>query len=233
MKTNFRLAGAAAPFAHLLGLSRRGEKSAAHLAKRAEGEDDEDEKKKDARRAEKDDERCEDDERDDDKEAEEKEKDEGETDDGEEVEDDDKKTKRSKKAKGKRAEDDDKDKDKDADVDGEDDDPDEEMRGRSPLAKARRRERARCKAIFSTAAAAERPDVAASIAFDTALTRTEAVALLTATAAGQAVRPPRLADRMADLKVAHVGPEADAKAPAHLTPTAAAIIAAGERARGR
>jgi hypothetical protein len=76
------------------------------------------------------------------------------------------------KGKKSRAEDDD-------DPSAEDDDDDkEEMSGKSAAALARRRERARCKAIFSHPAAAENLPLAASLAFDTAMTRAEALAVL-------------------------------------------------------
>ncbi|KAF1041307.1 MAG: hypothetical protein GAK35_03397 [Herbaspirillum frisingense] len=106
--------------------------------------------------------------------------------------------------KGKRAEDDEKDRadddepddgdeDKDGakgskadDQDAEDDDEDE-MRGKSAAASARRRERARCAAIFSSKAAGRNPALAASLAFNTTLTRKEALAVLESTPASMNV----------------------------------------------
>ena len=224
MKMNFRLGDASAPFAHLLGLGRRAEQP------RAETDEDKDKAvaaaatvvtiTAAAKRAQEDDERDEP-------------QDDGETDDGDDVEEEEERdSRKGKKGKRSRRAEEDDDKDKDAGVDGENDDPDDEMHGHSPLAKARRRERARCESIFACKAAAERPDVAASVAFRTTMSRKEAITVLTDTAAGQAVRPVRLADRMAEVKAPQIGPEANGGAPANLTPTAAGIIAAGERARG-
>lgn len=64
------------------------------------------------------------------------------------------------------------------DDDGEDDDSDKEMRGNSPAAAARRRERARCAAIFASRAAAKNPALACSLAFQTSMTRVEALSVL-------------------------------------------------------
>ena len=167
----------AANFAHLLGIS----------AKKAE--DDED--KKDSRRAE-------DDQEDDDKKsrrADDSDKDykeRADDDNDEDAEDgDDKKSKKSKRAeddsddeddkKSKRA-DDEKDDDKMED-DGDDDE--EEMRGKSAVARARRRERARCAAIFRSKMAGKNPVLAANLAFNTSMTRKEALAVLENTPAAQ------------------------------------------------
>lgn len=60
------------------------------------------------------------------------------------------------------------------------DDPDSEMRGRSAAAAARRRERARCAAILAHPAASLRADYAGHLAFNTRLSRREAIALLKA-----------------------------------------------------
>lgn len=60
----------------------------------------------------------------------------------------------------------------------DDDDTDSEMRGQGPMAKARLRERARCAAIFAHPKAAENPDLAAHLAFNTRMTRIEAVGAL-------------------------------------------------------
>lgn len=64
------------------------------------------------------------------------------------------------------------------DEDCEDDDDDEEMRGKSAVAQARRRERARCAAIFAQPGAALNPELAASLAFETSMTRQEAIKIL-------------------------------------------------------
>ncbi|MBW8824459.1 MAG: hypothetical protein JF567_09630 [Xanthomonadales bacterium] len=59
-------------------------------------------------------------------------------------------------------------------------DPDDEVRGNSEAARARRRERARCGAIFACAAAGENIQLAAELAFNSGLTRQEAIARLQA-----------------------------------------------------
>jgi hypothetical protein len=168
-------------FAHLAGIgSMRG--------KNARADDDEEERKKDAR--------AEDDEKDDDQDS-----------DG-----GDKKSRKAKGAKaGEDADDKDKDDDPDADEDehdadddGEDDkksrrakgsksaaddDPDaeddeDELHGKSAAANARRRERARCAAIFGSRYAARNPVLAASLAFNTSMTRDQALTVLRDTPAG-------------------------------------------------
>ncbi len=93
-------------------------------------------------------------------------------------------------------EDDDADKDKGAkgskastdDADADDDD-EEEMHGKSAAASARRRERARCSAIFASRAAARNPVLAANLAFNSNMTRKNAVAMLESTPAPQAAAP--------------------------------------------
>jgi hypothetical protein len=85
----------------------------------------------------------------------------------------------------------------------EDDDDDEaEMRGRSDAAQARRRERSRCAAIFESKAAAENPSLAAYLAFETNMTRKQALASLTANVrSGQGTqrgRRPERTDRSAN-----------------------------------
>lgn len=118
-----------------------------------------------------------------------------------EVEDEEKKDQDREDGDARRAEDDGKDKDKDAaasddkddgkdenkgkrgkaaddDEECEDDDSDEEMRGKSAEASARRRERARCAAIFASDHATGNVQLAATLAFNTTLTRKEALAVL-------------------------------------------------------
>ncbi|MBR8054151.1 hypothetical protein [Burkholderia vietnamiensis] len=85
--------------------------------------------------------------------------------------------------KGKRAED-----EKD-DPDADDDDDEEEMRGNSASAKARRRERMRCATIMGSAAAGKNPVLAANLAFNTSMTRKEALAVLEGTPAPAAAAP--------------------------------------------
>ncbi|MBR8021242.1 hypothetical protein KTE71_30270 [Burkholderia multivorans] len=90
--------------------------------------------------------------------------------------------------KGRRAESDDgDDRDDDDDERAEnDDDDEEEMRGKSAVAKARRRERARCAAIFGCKAAGKNPVLAANLAFNTSMTRRQAIRVLNETPAPQA-----------------------------------------------
>lgn len=76
----------------------------------------------------------------------------------------------------KRMEGDDGDKKKDAKSDA--DDEDEEMRGNSPVAAARGRERARCAAIFASRHAAKNVALAANLAFNTTMTREQAIDVL-------------------------------------------------------
>jgi hypothetical protein len=87
--------------------------------------------------------------------------------------DDDEKDEGAKKAKGSKAD----------DEDAEDEDDDDEMRGKSAAASARRRERARCAAIFGSKAAGRNPVLAANLAFNTNMTRKEALAVLESTPA--------------------------------------------------
>ena len=87
--------------------------------------------------------------------------------------------------KGKRADDGDDD-DDDGDRAENDDDDEEEMRGKSASARARRRERARCAAIFGCKAAAKNPVLAANLAFNTSMTRNQAIRVLNDTPAPQA-----------------------------------------------
>lgn len=169
MQLRDRLRAGTASFAHLAGLGRPS-------AARAEDDDErENEDRKDSKRAEGDDKPADD-------------------------EDDKKESRR----RARRAEDDDDDKraegDEDdqraADDDGDDDGDKEEMRGRSAVARARSRERARCAAIFMSRHAAGNPAMAAELAFNTTLSRKEAISVLAAAPVGarnqRADRNPRL-----------------------------------------
>lgn len=147
------LAARGLSFAHLAGLNAK--------ASKAEDEKPEDEDKKDAKA-----EGDEPEDKDDDK------KDAKRADDG-----DDKKEKAEDDAK---AEDEDDKKNAKAD-DGDDDD--EEMRGKSAVARARLREQARCASIFASKAAARNPVLAANLAFNTRMSRQEALAVLESTPA--------------------------------------------------
>ncbi|MBB5414100.1 hypothetical protein [Paraburkholderia atlantica] len=150
------LAARGLSFAHLAGLSAKA---------KAEDDKPEDEDKKDAK--------AEGDEPEDDEKKEGARADEG---------DDEKKD-----AKAEDDEDDakaeDEDGKKEAKADDGDDDNDEEMRGNSASAKARRREQARCAAIFASKAAARNPVLAANLAFNTRMSRQEALAILESTPA--------------------------------------------------
>lgn len=216
---------AAAPFAHLLGLAVRAEDDESRKGKRAE---DEDEDKK-SRRAEEDDDEDKGkkskkakrakDEGDDEDEDDDKKSRRAEEDDKDDEGEDDDKSKRGKKAK--KAEDD----------DAEDDDDEDEMKGSSASAKARRRERARCAAIFASPAAAGIPHVAANLAFNTNMSRSAAIAVLQSVAASAPSRRGNLAERMSSQSVPAVGLDGGKAAPSGMSPVAAAIIAAGEKAR--
>ncbi|WP_227105157.1 hypothetical protein [Chromobacterium rhizoryzae] len=105
-------------------------------------------------------------------------------------EDDDNKGKGAKRA---RADDDD-----ESAEDDERDDDEDELRGKSSAASARRRERARCAAIMGSKYAAGNPVLAANLAFNTSMTRKQAVAVLRDTPAasspgqGRSARNPAL-----------------------------------------
>ncbi|HGO6081305.1 TPA: hypothetical protein ACK3PA_005769 [Burkholderia cenocepacia] len=106
-------------------------------------------------------------------------------DDSDDDRDDDERDDSGKGKKGKRADDGDDD-DDDGDRAENDDDDEEEMRGKSASARARRRERARCAAIFGCKAAAKNPVLAANLAFNTSMTRKQAIRVLNDTPAPQA-----------------------------------------------
>jgi hypothetical protein len=170
MSTLSRVASALS-FAHLAGIgSMKGKKT-------ADVDDDDDAKKGDRASGDQDDDKTDkDDGQDkDDKSAK------GTKAAGDDNQDDDKdddtdkdKSKKSGKAKGASAEDD--------DVDAEDDE--DEMHGKSASASARRRERARCAAIFGSRHAAHNPVLAANLAFNTSMTRQQAMDVLRDTPAG-------------------------------------------------
>ena len=156
-------------FAHLVGIgSMRG--------KKARAEDEEDEREKGSR-AEDDQEEDEDDESDKSdkksrkakraKAAEDSDEDD-DPDEDQEDEDEDKDKDKGKKSKRAKADDD--------DADAEDDD--EEMHGKSAAAAARRRERARCAEIFGSRYAARNPVLAANLAFNTSMSRAQALNVL-------------------------------------------------------
>lgn len=88
------------------------------------------------------------------------------------------------KSKSKKAESDDED---------EGDDSKEEMTGKSASARARKRERERCAAIFASPHAASNIQMAAKLAFNTTLSRKEAIEVLsTMTASSESARQPNM-----------------------------------------
>lgn len=72
-------------------------------------------------------------------------------------------------------------------------DDDDEMRGNSAAAAARRRERARCASIFASKFAAKNPALAANLAFNTSMTRKEALVVLENTPVAASGYPDRQA----------------------------------------
>ncbi|MCC8466827.1 hypothetical protein J8V44_21000 [Photorhabdus bodei] len=168
-------------FAHLLGL------------KKSASEDDDDKeksKKAKSRRAEeedRDEEDAEDDE--DDTQAEE-----DDTDAEEDDDDKDTSSKKGKKAKSRRAEED------DDDENAEDDDDDKK--------EGRRAERKRCAAIFGSKHAANRPDMAAHLAFNTRMSSREAISTLAAIGSVSAPRRASLDERMQQAQQVRLGPDA-------------------------
>jgi hypothetical protein len=165
------LAGATSSFAHLVGLAR---------PKSVKAEDDKD-RKEDAKAEDSD---PKDDDKKDAKAADDKPS-------------DDDKDKKDAKAAEPDDEDDEKD-DKKSKAKADDDDDDEEMTGKGSAAAARQRERARCAAIFSCPQAAQNVAFAAHLAFETNLTRKQAVDLMSkapiapAASSGREARNPNL-----------------------------------------
>lgn len=201
-------AGAAAPFAHLLGLGRRAKaetednkdtaedpKPGEHAADpaRKDGESDDDYAKRCAEARQR---------------AEEKEPEEGDPDDKEDDEEstDDEATRKAKSRARKSF-----------------------ARG---VAGGRLAEQARCRAIFATPAAGKRPDVAATLAFDTRMPAAQAVKVLEATANGQlATGDLRTAMAAAATpRIAGGGAERPAGTDPHSL--ASQIVAAGRKRRG-
>lgn len=98
-----------------------------------------------------------------------------------EEQEDEKESRKAKKAKSKKAEDDDEDPDAEDDENAEGDDEDaEDDQDNKDVKKGRRAERKRCACIFSSKAAATRPDMAAHLAFNTNLSSSEAISTLKA-----------------------------------------------------
>lgn len=217
---------AAMPFAQLLGLAKRAEDDdEAKRARRAEededkdeaaraedqGDEDGDEEGRKAKRASA--------EEDDD--ADQKEDEEDKEDGGDDGDEEGKKSRKA-KSKGKHAED---------EEDGEDGDEDD--RKAKSARSAARRERARCAAIIAHGVAIGSVRQACVLAFDTGMGVKAAKASLNACKADGKPLTVSLADRMAATGVPNIGADAGAGAggPPGLTKVAAAIIAAGEKAR--
>lgn len=124
----------------------------------------------------------------------------------------------------------------DDDSDGGDDDTDAEDERDEEKASARARERGRCAAIFSSPLAARNPAAAAEIAFNTNLTRSAALRMLSTVAAatpdtskGGRPRPgPNLRERMAGSPPPRVGADGQ---PGETRP-GARLVAASRRNRG-
>ncbi|NUB12540.1 hypothetical protein GAY28_07335 [Azospirillum brasilense] len=171
--------------------------------------------------------------------------DDADAEEGDETEDeDDKKSKKSKKAEDDsddaNAENDDSDGDGDTEEDS-DKDSAKKASGKKgkTYADGRAFERARCAKIFGCAAAADRPDVAARLAFNTDMNPDAAVEVLTvaAEAGGRqsSRRSTALSDRMASVpnpKVGATAPQQQAADPKSPAAVAAAIIEAGKKRRG-
>lgn len=218
---------AAMPFAQLLGLAKRAEDDEdSKRARRAEEEDGDDKDEEGGR--------AEDDERDDeassaraDEEDGDGDEEEAEEEESEEGDDKDGKKSRKAKSKGKRAED-------EEEEDGGDD-GDEEGRKAKSARSAIRRERARCAKIIAHGVAVGSVRQACVLAFDTGMGVKAAIASLNACKADTATdAAPRagLHERMAAAGIQNVGADSASGAPAGMSKVAAAIIAAGEKARG-
>ncbi|MCW7550514.1 hypothetical protein OO184_21935 [Photorhabdus sp. APURE] len=168
-------------FAHLLGI------------KKSASEDDDDKeksKKAKSRRAEEEDRDEEDaEDEDDDTKAED---DDPDAEDDDDQDDKDKSSKKGKKAKSRRAEDDDDDENAEEDDDKE---------------KGRRAEQKRCAAIFGSKHAANRPDMAAHLAFNTRMSAREAISTLAAMGVS-APRRASLDERMQQSQQVRLGPDA-------------------------
>lgn len=216
-----RMAAAALSFAHLIGL-KRAEEDEDKKARRAEEErdDDEEQDKKDAK--------ADEEEGDGDENMQSNRAEEG---DEEEGDGDEKDGKKSRKAKSKSEEPDEEDAD-------EEDGDDNKKSKASAVRLAVRRERARCAQIIAHGIATGRVRQAGVLAFDSELSVKAAKTMLDAGDAdspmikAESVFAGSLSQRMASANIQHVGADAGGNAPAGMTKVAAAIIAAGEKARG-
>jgi len=201
MAKNTLMAGASR-FAHLAGFARKG-------ARAEEDRPEDDEPKGRKGRA------AEDDEPDEDEPKGRK---------GRAAEDDEPDEDEPKGRKGRAAEDDEPDEDEPkgkkgraaAEDDEDDEDDEREARGSSASARAWRKSQARCAAIFATAAAAANPALAASLAFETTMPRSQAIAVLKSqgTPSGSRIDDQRRRVR--------ANPDLDASAPTQTSSQAAA-----------
>lgn len=191
-------------FAHLLGMKPKG----------AEG-DDEDEKAKKAKGK-----RAEEDERDDpaaeDDDEADAEDDDADAEDNDDADAEDDDEPKGKKAKGKKAQDDDED---EADA---------------KVAKGRRMERKRCAAIFGSKAAGIRPDMAASLAFSTSLSASQAVQQLEQAAAFSAPQGGRMSldQRMQGVERHRLNPDAKSTASTGQNAKVTAMVSLYNSAKG-
>lgn len=180
-------------------------------------------------------------------------------DDGEEddEEDDGKKTKKSKKAKKAKADDDGDSEDSDDDASEDDDDEDDKKKSTKKSKKAedgdddsdrdddddakaraaRARERGRIKAIVTSSAGKLNPVGAMELACGTSMSRRQAIGMLQAMGVPAAAEPrstDALRNRMSGVDTPDIGAGDTAAPPAagSAQATAAAIVAAGKKARG-
>ncbi|HET6606738.1 MAG TPA: hypothetical protein VFG62_08725 [Rhodopila sp.] len=211
-------------FAHLLGFgatktAKKGSRAEEELDEEKGDGDDEGDEKKGAKRGNR---------------AEEPEREE-EEDESEEREEEEKgDAKKGKKAKGRRARAEDDDEGDDGESGDDDDEGDDDSDGadmrKGKARSARLRERARCAAIFADAAAANNPALAATLAFNTDMPRSQAVAVLRA-GGSAAPKKPSLYERMSRENHPRVG-ASDPGKPAEANSLAARIVAAGKKRRG-
>jgi hypothetical protein len=122
------------------------------------------------------------------------------------------KSKKSKKAKSSHADegdDDDSDDDDDADAEEEDDDEDDKDENKD-VKKGRKAERNRCATIFASKFAAGRPDMAATLAFNSTLSAKAAIEVLASAGPLQkSSKRTTLDERMQRLPAVKVGPDGE------------------------
>jgi len=175
------LAARGLSFAHLASLSNRASKAEDDEEKkdaRAEGDSDDEEENNDRNRDDGDSKKSKK------AKAAEDDEDDGAEDDGQKSGKKAKKAEDGDESKDYAEDDEDDDSKEKAEEDG--DDEDEEMRGKSAVARARRREQARCAAIMGHKAAGRNVVLAANLAFNSRMSRKEAIAILQSTPAASA-----------------------------------------------